>query len=134
MARALRSFLLSAPEPRPGASPLDWVEVERLARRLPKKANLVVPKGLLSAAPPFGRTRLGRKRGALRQFRCLNRRGNLHVKEFERHWVVHVDAWNPLRHPLRHLLVDHGYSTFLHLHEFLEAIAEPAPTPVPQAA
>lgn len=134
MVRKLQSFLLSSPEPGPGAVPLDWIEVERLARRLPPKANLVVPKGVLTSSPPFSRTRLGRSRGALRQYRCLNRRGNLHVKEFERHWIVHVDTWNPLRHPVRHLMVDHGYSTFFHLHEFLAALAEPKPVPVADAS
>jgi len=134
MVRKLKSFLLSAPEPGPQSRAVDWPEVERLARRLPRKANLVVPKGVLAAPPPYSRSRLGRPRGALRQYRCLNFRGNLHVKEFERHWVVHVDSWNPLRHPVKHLLVDHGYKTFLHLHEFLEALAEPSPVPVPDAA
>lgn len=134
MARKLKSFLLSSPEPGPGTRPVDWTEVERLARRLPGKTNLVVPKGLLASPPPYVRTRLGRPRGALRQFRCHSRRGNLHVKEFDRHWIVHVDTWNPLWHPVRHLIVDHGFSTFLHLHEFLDRLAEPKPVPVADAS
>lgn len=130
MSRLLQAVLLHAPEPVPGARVLEWAEVEALARQLPAKSNLVVPKRVLSADPPHPSTRMGRSRGALRQFRCVNRRGNLHIKEFERHWIVHVDTWNPLRHPFRHLMVDHGFSKFLHLHEFLATAALVAPAPV----
>lgn len=117
-------------------APLSWADVEAVARRLPAKTNLVVPKANLRDPPPWSRSRLGRSRGALRQFRCTRTRHNLHVKEFDRCWVVHVDRWNPHRHPVRHLFVDFGYKRFLHLAQVLgDALrvpeAAPAPTPAP---
>ncbi len=108
----------------------DWKHVEELVlNHLPEKTNLVIPKSSLSARPPFRSSRLGRSRGALKQFRDERAHRSLHIKEFEDHWVVHADVWNPKHHPVRHLWVDHGYSEFLHLVHLLPLMA-PAPEPV----
>lgn len=112
---------------------LSWLQLEEIARSLPRKTNLVVPREAVPDVPPYQRSRLGRPRGALRQFRCDNRSKNLHVKEYHDRWVVHVDYWNPHTNPVRHLLVDHGYKAFVHLFHVLE-ISNPAPTPTPVPA
>lgn len=127
----LRSLLLGAPDGPAVRGRITWATVDALVRRLPAKTNLVVSKNLLARAPPHKRTRMGRSRGALAQYRCRNATGNLHVKEFDRHWVVHVDAFHPRYHPVRHLLVDHGYNRFLHFHEVFGALAR---APMPMAA
>src|SRR5687768_11846088 len=109
----------------------DWNHVERLVlEHLPEKTNLVIPKSSLSARPPHRRSRMGRGRGALQQFRDERAHRSLHIKEYEDHWVVHADVWNPKHHPIRHLWVDHGYSEFLHLATLVPAVA-PVPAPAP---
>jgi hypothetical protein len=108
----------------------DWQHVERLVlEHLPAKTNLVIPKSSLSARPPHRSSRMGRSRGALKQFRDERAHRSLHIKEYEDHWVVHADVWNPKRHPIRHLWVDHGYSEFLHL-AHLVPMPAPAASPV----
>lgn len=110
---------------------MTWNEVETVTRSLRPKTNLVVPKILLRDEPPYKPSRLGRRRGAQRQYRCHRGSGNLHVKEFDGHWVVHVDAWNPHLHVVRHLLVDRGFRTFLHVAEVFMGPAAAQPVPVP---
>ena len=100
-------------------SKLKWEEVEQMTRGLLPKTNLVVPKSALPEAPPYQESRLGRKRGAQRQYRCHRGHFNLHIKEFESHWVVHVDRYNPRLHVVRHLMVDHGFRAFLHIAQIL---------------
>lgn len=112
----------------------DWKHVERLVLdHLPEKTNLVIPKSSLSSPPPHRRSRMGRGRGALRQYRDNRPQKSLHIKEYEDHWVVHADTWNPKSHPLRHLWVDHGYSEFLHL-AHLVPLSLPAAAPADAAA
>jgi hypothetical protein len=120
---------------------MNWSEVERMTRSLEPKTNLVVPKSVLPDAPPYKRSGLGRSRGADRQYRCHRGHFNLHIKEFLTHWVVHVDRYNPHRHVLRHLFVDHGFRAFLHVAQILvspmkagatwveDVTATPTPTP-----
>lgn len=109
---------------------LTWDDVERHVRQLPAKTNLVVPKAALGSSPPHGISGRGRKRGALRQFRDGRAHATLHIKEYEAHWVVHVDSWNPHRHLWRHLLVDRGFSQFLDIRGLLAAMTAPRPAPV----
>ena len=47
-------------------------------------------------------TRLGQKNGAIRQFRY----GNLHIREYEDKYLVHVDKVDPRNDPLGHLIHD----------------------------
>lgn len=114
-----------------GSTRLGWDVVEDLARSLPAKHNLVVPRSAVPHPPPFSRTRLGRRYGARRQYRGDQARDNLHVKEYDDRWVVHVDAFHPGKHVVRHLLVDHGFDRFVDLREWLPHLvpgpARPAP-------
>ena len=126
MERILDAF--SGREIEPPAKILTWEEADRLVRTLPPKTNLVIPKSHLESEPLLRATQWGRGRGALRQYRDARGHQSLHVKEFDRHWVLHIDMWNPLVHTLRHLAVDRGFKTFLHLLDVL-APARPAATP-----
>jgi len=47
-------------------------------------------------------TNLGQKKGAIRQFRY----GNLHIREYEEKYLVHVDKVDPRKDPLGHLVYD----------------------------
>jgi hypothetical protein len=47
-------------------------------------------------------TRLGERRGAKKQYRY----GNLHIREYDDKYVVHVDKVDPRKDPLGHLLKD----------------------------
>jgi hypothetical protein len=47
-------------------------------------------------------TSLGQKNGAIRQFRY----GNLHIREYEEKYLVHVDKVDPRKDPLGHLVYD----------------------------
>lgn len=47
-------------------------------------------------------TSLGEKRGAKKQYRY----GNLHIREYDDRYVVHMDKVDPRKNPLGHLLKD----------------------------
>jgi hypothetical protein len=47
-------------------------------------------------------TKLGQKNGAIKQFRY----GNLHIREYEDKYLVHVDKVDPRNDPLGHLIHD----------------------------
>lgn len=47
-------------------------------------------------------TSLGHKNGANKQYRY----GNLHIREYDDRYLVHMDKINPLKNPLGHLVVD----------------------------
>lgn len=47
-------------------------------------------------------TNLGQKNGAIRQFRY----GNLHIREYEDRYLVHMDKVDPRHDPLGHLVHD----------------------------
>jgi hypothetical protein len=47
-------------------------------------------------------TPLGHKNGALKQYRY----GNLHIREYDDRYLVHMDKIDPLKNPLGHLLAD----------------------------
>jgi len=47
-------------------------------------------------------TKLGDKKGAIRQYR----KGNLHIREYESKFTVHSDMADPRKDPLGHLLFD----------------------------
>lgn len=108
-------------------APLTWEDVERHVRALPAKTNLVIPKRAISGGPPHSESRRGRKRGALRQFRDDRASATLHIKEYDGHWVVHVDSWNPHKHLWRHLMVDRGYSRFMDVRGLVPHLPEPVP-------
>ena len=63
--------------------------------------NIVVPKAV---RPIIGieETVLGSKNGARRQYRY----GNLHIRDYDSHYTVHMDRVDPRKNPLGHLLID----------------------------
>ena len=63
--------------------------------------NIIVPKAV---RPIVGLkdTALGSKKGAKKQYRY----GNLHIRDYDTHYTVHLDRVDPLKNPLGHLLVD----------------------------
>ena len=63
--------------------------------------NILVPK---SIRPIVGldETIFGSRRGAKKQYRY----GNLHIREYDDHYTVHMDRISPLHDPFGHLLVD----------------------------
>lgn len=63
--------------------------------------NIVVPKAIRHIID-LNETALGDKKGATRQYRY----GNLHIRDYETHYTVHMDKVDPLTNPLGHLLVD----------------------------
>jgi len=65
------------------------------------EGNIIVPKAV---RPIVGlkETAFGSKNGARKQYRY----GNLHIREYDNHYTVHMDRVDPLKNPLAHLLVD----------------------------
>jgi hypothetical protein len=47
-------------------------------------------------------TKLGDKKGARKQYRY----GNLHIREYDDKFTVHLDKVDPRKNPLGHLLID----------------------------
>ena len=47
-------------------------------------------------------TRLGDKKGAKKQYRY----GNLHIREYDNKYTVHIDKYDPRSDPIRHLVWD----------------------------
>jgi hypothetical protein len=47
-------------------------------------------------------TKLGQKNGAEKQYRY----GNLHIREYDEKYLVHVDKVDPRKDPLGHLMID----------------------------
>jgi len=102
------------------ATRMGWADIEEIVRDMPPRHNLVIPKSVTPEAPPHRTSPLGRKRGAIRQYRDHRPRDTLHIKEFPDRWIVHVDLWNPHHHMVRHLAIDRGYTRFIHLLHWLE--------------
>jgi hypothetical protein len=63
--------------------------------------NIIVPKSVRPIID-LKETVLGSKKGAVRQYRY----GNLHIRDYDSHYTVHMDRVDPLKNPLGHLLVD----------------------------
>ncbi|HKU48368.1 MAG TPA: hypothetical protein VJP79_00335 [Nitrososphaera sp.] len=63
--------------------------------------SIIVPKPV---RPVVGlkETLLGGKKGAMKQYRY----GNLHVREYDTHYAVHMDRVDPLKNPFGHLVID----------------------------
>jgi hypothetical protein len=47
-------------------------------------------------------TQLGHKNGAIKQYRY----GNLHIREYDDKYLVHMDKANPLTDPIGHIIYD----------------------------
>ena len=69
---------------------MTWDEIE-----IPKEVRQFMPENAQE-------TRLGHKNGAQKQYRY----GNLHIREYEDKYLVHMDKVNPHDDPLGHLVHD----------------------------
>jgi hypothetical protein len=67
-----------------------WDEIE-----IPKEVRHFMPKGTEE-------TVLGQKNGAKKQYRY----GNLHIREYDDKYLVHMDKVDPRKDPLGHLIHD----------------------------
>lgn len=65
------------------------------------EGTIFVPKSVRPIIE-YEETCLGSKKGATKQFRY----GNLHIREYDDHYAVHLDKVNPKIDPLGHLLID----------------------------
>jgi hypothetical protein len=63
--------------------------------------DIIVPKAVRPIID-LKETPLGSKKGANKQYRC----GNLHIRDYDTHYTVHMDRVDPSSNPLGHLLVD----------------------------
>ena len=63
--------------------------------------NIIVPKSVRPIID-LNETAFGSKKGAKKQYRY----GNLHIREYDDHYAVHMDRVDPLQNPLGHLLID----------------------------
>jgi hypothetical protein len=63
--------------------------------------NIIIPKAVRPIID-LKETPLGNKKGAKRQYRY----GDLHIRDYDSHYSVHIDRVNPVTNPLGHLLVD----------------------------
>ncbi len=67
--------------------------------------ELRISKEILPELPSnFKTSRLGEKRGSIRQFRLDGSR--IHVREYDYNFTVHVDKVDPKTNPLLHLAID----------------------------
>ncbi len=65
------------------------------------EGSIIVPKSVRPIVD-WKETLIGSKKGARKQFRY----GNLHIREFEDYYTVHMDKADPAKDPLGHLLMD----------------------------
>lgn len=63
--------------------------------------SIVVPRAVRPIIDT-GMTTLGSKKGAKRQYRY----GNLHIRDYDTHYTVHMDKIDPRTNPLGHLVMD----------------------------
>ena len=63
--------------------------------------NIIVPKSVRPIID-YKKTSLGNKKNSKNQYRY----GNLHVREYEDNYTVHLDKVDPRKNPIGHLLID----------------------------
>jgi hypothetical protein len=63
--------------------------------------NIIIPKAVRPIID-LKETPLGSKKGAKKQYRY----GDLHIRDYDSHYSVHMDRVDPVSNPLGHLLVD----------------------------
>ena len=63
--------------------------------------NIIVPKSVRPIID-YEKTSLGNKKNSKNQYRY----GNLHVREYEDNYTVHLDKVDPRKNPIGHLLID----------------------------
>ncbi len=65
------------------------------------EGGIIIPKSVRPVIN-YQETFLGNKKGANKQFRY----GKLHIREYDDHYVVHMDKVDPRKDPVGHLLID----------------------------
>jgi hypothetical protein len=65
------------------------------------EGGIIIPKSVRPIIS-YEETFLGNKKGANKQFRY----GKLHIREYDDHYVVHMDKVDPRKDPVGHLLID----------------------------
>ena len=65
------------------------------------EGGIIVPKSVRPIID-YKESYLGTKKGAKKQFR----HGNLHIREFDDNYIIHMDRADPAKDPLGHLLLD----------------------------
>jgi len=65
------------------------------------EGGIIIPKPVRPIIS-YEETFLGNKKGANKQFRY----GKLHIREYDDHYVVHMDKVDPSKDPVGHLLID----------------------------
>ncbi|HEY1211939.1 MAG TPA: hypothetical protein VGE82_03250 [Nitrososphaera sp.] len=63
--------------------------------------NIIIPKAVRPIID-LQETHFGSKNGARSQYRY----GDLHIRDYDSHYSVHMDKVDPMSNPLGHLLVD----------------------------
>ena len=63
--------------------------------------NIIIPKAVRPIID-LQETHFGSKNGARSQYRY----GDLHIRDYDSHYSVHMDKVDPMNNPLGHLLVD----------------------------
>ncbi len=66
-----------------------------------REGGIIIPKSVRPIIS-YEETFFGNKKGANKQFRY----GKLHIREYDDHYVVHMDKVDPTKDPLGHLLID----------------------------
>jgi hypothetical protein len=65
------------------------------------EGGIIIPK-FVRPIITYEQTFLGNKKGANKQFRY----GKLHIREYDDHYIVHMDKVDPRKDPVGHLLID----------------------------
>ncbi|HET8794121.1 MAG TPA: hypothetical protein VFM31_10020 [Nitrososphaeraceae archaeon] len=65
------------------------------------EGNILIPKSVRPIID-YAETNLGNKNGAKKQYRY----GNLHIREYENYYSVHMDKVDPTIDPMGHLVKD----------------------------
>ena len=63
--------------------------------------NIIIPKAIRPIID-LQETHFGSKNGAKSQYRY----GDLHIRDYDSHYSVHMDKVDPMSNPLGHLLID----------------------------
>ena len=85
-----------------------WDDVIRVALSTPPHRDLAISKGLVPhpSEAGFKRRLLAEPRGPEGDWELVVDGRAVHVREYDRHYLVHWDRASPSRSPLRHLLYD----------------------------
>ena len=87
--------------PTPGVNFICHLDFPEYVNFIDGEDSIIVPKSVRPIIS-YEETFLGNKKGAKKQYRY----GNLHIREYKDHFIVHMDKVDPRKDPVGHLLVD----------------------------